>query len=113
YFGNPLETLLMRFTETMMAFPSLLLAMALVTILQPSIWVIILVIGLVYWTWIARVIFGQVVGLRRRDFVTAAYSVGARRWRVLGRHLLPQLVPTIIVWATLGIATNVMLEASL
>jgi peptide/nickel transport system permease protein len=96
-----------------MAFPTLLLAMALVTILQPSMWVIILVIGLVYWTWIARVIYGQVLGLRRRDFITAAQAIGAGRWRILGQHLLPQLTPTIIVWGTLGIATNVMLEASL
>jgi peptide/nickel transport system permease protein len=113
YFGNPLETVLMRFTETMMAFPTLLLAMALVAILQPSLWVIILVIGLVYWTWIARIIYGQVVALRRREFIVAAQAIGAGRWRVLGRHLLPQLTPTIIVWGTLGIATNVMLEASL
>jgi peptide/nickel transport system permease protein len=113
HFGNPLETVLMRFTETMMAFPTLLLAMALVTILQPSMWVIILVIGLVYWTWIARVIYGQVVTLRRREFIIAAQAIGVQRWRVLRRHLLPQLVPTIIVWGTLGIATNVMLEASL
>jgi peptide/nickel transport system permease protein len=113
YFGNPLETVLMRFTETMMAFPTLLLAMTLVTILQPSMWVIILVIGLVYWTWIARVVYGQVVALRHRDFIIAAQAIGARRWRVLNRHLLPQLAPTIIVWGTLGIATNVMLEASL
>ena len=113
YFGNPLETLLMRFTDIMMAFPTLLLAMTLVAILKPSMWIIILVIGVVYWTWIARVIYGQVVSLRQRDFVIASRAVGARRGYTLTRHILPQLLPTIIVWATLGIATNVMLEASL
>lgn len=113
FFGNPLETILMRLTEIMMAFPTLLLAMALVAILSPSMWVIITVIGLVYWTWIARVVYGQVVSLRTREFITAAYAVGVRRWRILLRHLLPQLASTIIVWGTLGIATNVMLEASL
>jgi peptide/nickel transport system permease protein len=113
YFGGWTETILMRFTEIMMAFPTLLLAMALVAILSPSMWVIIVVIGVVYWTWIARVVYGQVLSLRRREFITAAQAVGARRRRVLVRHLLPQLVPTIIVWGTLGIATNVMLEASL
>jgi peptide/nickel transport system permease protein len=113
YFGNPLETLLMRFTDIMMAFPTLLLAMTLVAILKPSMWIIILVIGVVYWTWIARVIYGQVVSLRQRDFVIASRAVGARRGYTLTRHILPQLIPTIIVWATLGIATNVMLEASL
>ena len=113
FFGNPLEMILMRFTEIMMAFPTLLLAMALVAILSPSMWVIITVIGLVYWTWVARVIYGQVVSLRTREFITAAYAVGVRRWAILFRHLLPQLTSTIIVWGTLGIATNVMLEASL
>jgi peptide/nickel transport system permease protein len=97
----------------MMAFPTLLLAMALVAILKPSMWIIILVIGSVYWTWIARVIYGQVLAVREREFITAARAVGATRRRTLFRHILPQLVPTIIVWGTLGIATNVMLEASL
>jgi peptide/nickel transport system permease protein len=113
FFGNPLETLLMRFTDVMMAFPTLLLAMTLVAILSPSMWIIIVVIGLVYWTWVARVIYGQVLTLRTREFVTAAWAIGVKRQRILVRHLLPQLVPTIIVWGTLGIATNVMLEASL
>jgi peptide/nickel transport system permease protein len=113
YFGNPLETLLMRFTDVMMAFPTLLLAMTLVAILKPSMWIIIVVIGLVYWTWIARVIYGQVVSLRYRDYVVASRAIGARRGYTLIRHILPQLIPTIIVWSTLGIATNVMLEASL
>lgn len=113
YFGPPFETLLMRFTDVMMAFPTLLLAMTLVAILSPSMWIIILVIGLVYWTWIARVVYGQVLSLRERDFVTAAWAIGVKRRRILARHLLPQLVPTIIVWGTLGVATNVMLEASL
>ena len=113
YFGGWLEIVLMRFTDMMMAFPTLLLAMTLVAILKPSIWIIILVIGAVYWTWIARVIYGQVLSLRERDFVTAARALGAGRVFALIRHILPQLFPTIIVWGTLGIATNVTLEASL
>jgi peptide/nickel transport system permease protein len=113
YFGGSLESILMRFTEVMMAFPTLLLAMALVAILKPSVWIIIVVIGLVYWTWLARVIYGQTVALREREFVTASQAVGASQWHTLFRHILPQLMPTIIVWGTLGIATNVMLEASL
>ena len=113
YFRGWLETLLMRFTDMMMAFPTLLLAMTLVAILKPSVWIIILVIGAVYWTWIARVIYGQVLALRDRDFVLAARALGGGRFFTLFRHILPQLIPTIIVWGTLGIATNVMLEASL
>jgi peptide/nickel transport system permease protein len=107
------ENILMRVTDIMMAFPTLLLAMALVAILKPSVAIIIGVIGLVYWTWIARVIYGQVLVLREREFVTAATALGTPRARILFHHILPHLVPTIIVWGTLGIATNVMLEASL
>ena len=113
FFRGSLETLLMRFTDVMMAFPTLLLAMTLVAILKPSIWIIIVVIGVVYWTWIARVVYGQVVALRDRDFVTATRALGAGRLFILFHHILPQLIPTLIVWGTLGIATNVMLEASL
>ncbi len=107
------ESVLMRFTDVMMAFPTLLLAMTLVAILKPSLWIIIVVIGAVYWTWIARVVYGQVTALRERDYITASRALGAGRPYTLLRHILPQLVPTIIVWGTLGIATNVMLEASL
>jgi len=113
YFGGWIETILMRFTDIMMAFPTLLLAMALVAILKPSVGIIIAVIGLVYWTWIARVIYGQVLSLSRREFVAAATSIGSPRLRILFHHIVPHLMPTIIVWATLGIATNVMLEASM
>lgn len=113
YFCGRIETLLMRFTDIMMAFPTLLLAMTLVAILKPSLWIIILVIGLVYWTWIARVVYGQVIALREREFVVASRALGANRRYAILHHILPQLIPTIIVWSTLGIATNVMLEASL
>jgi peptide/nickel transport system permease protein len=111
--GGIVESVLMRFTDVMMAFPTLLLAMTLVAILKPSMWIIIVVIGAVYWTWIARVIYGQVTTLRERDYITASRALGASRPYTLVRHILPQLIPTIIVWGTLGIATNVMLEASL
>jgi peptide/nickel transport system permease protein len=113
YLGGWVETVLMRFTEIMMAFPTLLLAMTLVAILKPSLWIIILVIGLVYWTWIAKVVYGQVIAMRERDFVTASRALGASQSYTILHHVLPQLIPTIIVWGTLGIATNVMLEASL
>jgi peptide/nickel transport system permease protein len=113
YLGGWVETLLMRFTDIMMAFPTLLLAMTLVAILKPSLWIIIVVIGLVYWTWIARVVYSQVLTLREREFVISSRALGASRRYIILHHILPQLIPVIIVWGTLGIATNVMLEASL
>jgi peptide/nickel transport system permease protein len=113
YLGGWVESLLMRITDIMMAFPTLLLAMTLVAILKPSLWIIIVVIGLVYWTWIARVVYSQVLVIREREFVIASRALGSGRLYVMLHHILPQLIPTIIVWGTLGIATNVMLEASL
>jgi peptide/nickel transport system permease protein len=113
YFRGWVGSVAMRITDMVMAFPSLLLAIALVAVLKPSLWVIVMVIGLVQWTWIGRVIYGDVLSLREREFVTAAVCSGVRHGRILFRHLLPHLIPTAIVWGTLGIATNVMLEASL
>src|SRR5262249_53286264 len=107
-----LSALLMRFTDVMLAFPTLLLATALVAVLSPSVTIIVVVIGVVYWTGLARVIHGQVLRLREQDFVTAAQCLGISSGRVLSRHILPHLTSTAIVWGTLGIATNVMLEAS-
>src|SRR4029453_7319677 len=101
--GSVVETILMRFTDMMMAFPMLLLAMTLVAILKPSLWIIIVVIGLVYWTWIARVVYSQVLTIREREFVIASRALGASRRYIFLHHILPQLIPVIIVWGTLGI----------
>src|SRR5215208_6787626 len=95
YLGGWVETVLMRFTDIMMAFPTLLLAMTLVAILKPSLWIIIVVIGLVYWTWIARVVYSQVLAMREREFVIASRALGGNRRFVILHHILPQLIPTI------------------
>lgn len=113
YQGGRTGQVLMRITDVVMSFPTLLLAVALVAVLRPSLWVIIFVIGAVYWTWIARVIYGEARRLREMDYVEAARSAGVASAGIIVRHILPHLVPTIIVWGSLGIATNVMLEASL
>jgi peptide/nickel transport system permease protein len=113
YSRGRVGSLLMRFTDVMLAFPTLLLATALVAVLSPSITIIITVIGVVYWTGLARVVHAQVLRLREQDFMTAAQCLGVPTGRILLRHILPHLIPTAIVWGTLGIATNVMLEASL
>ncbi|BAS26382.1 ABC transporter permease [Limnochorda pilosa] len=113
FFGGWVGNAIMRFTDLMMAFPALLLAIALAAILRPSLWIVALVIALVNWVQIARVVYGQVLSLNEREFVTAARAVGAPAGRILLRHLLPHLVPTLVVWGTLGIATTVLLEATL
>ncbi|MFO1061244.1 MAG: ABC transporter permease [Dongiaceae bacterium] len=104
---------LMRFTDLMMAFPALLLAIALAAIFAPSLWIVALVIALVNWVQIARVLYTQTVALAEREFVEATRALGAAWPRLLLVHLLPHLVPTILVYGTLGIATTVLLEATL
>jgi peptide/nickel transport system permease protein len=104
---------IMRFTDLMLAFPALILAIALAAILHPSLWIVILVIALVNWTWVCRVIYTQTIALTEREYIEAVRSLGAGPLRIILRHLIPHLVPTIIVWGTLGIATAVQLEATL
>jgi peptide/nickel transport system permease protein len=104
---------IMRATDLMMAFPPLLLAIALAAILKPGLWIVIMVIALVNWVQVARVIYTETTALAERDYIEAARALGATTPRIVFRHLLPHLVPTIIVYATLGIATTVLLEAML
>jgi peptide/nickel transport system permease protein len=104
---------IMRFTDLMMAIPALLLAIALAIILERSVWIVALVIALVNWVQVARVIYTETVGLEARDFVRAARALGAGPVRVLARHIMPHLLPTLLVYGTLGISTTVMLEAML
>jgi peptide/nickel transport system permease protein len=113
YFGGIVGSVLMRFTDLMMAFPALLLAICLAAILQPSLWIVALVIALVYWVQIARVVYTETRALSERDFIAAERSLGAGPVRILFRHILPHLVSTIIVWGTCGISTTVLLEATL
>jgi peptide/nickel transport system permease protein len=104
---------IMRFTDLMMAFPALLLGIALAAILRPSLLIVALVIALVNWVQIARVIYTETTALSERDFIEAARALGATTPRILFVHLLPHLVPTVLVYATLGISTAVLFEATL
>ncbi|MCB1885173.1 MAG: ABC transporter permease [Geminicoccaceae bacterium] len=111
--GGWTGTVIMRFTDLMMAFPALLLAIALAAIFSPSLWIVALVIALVNWVQVARVTYTETRGLKEREFVEAGRALGAGPLRILLTHVLPHLLPTVLVWATLGIATTVLLEATL
>ena len=113
YFQGWIGSALMRFTDLMMAFPALLLAICLAAIFQPSLWIVALVIALVNWVQTARVIYTETTALSQREFIAAERTLGAGTGRILFRHILPHLLPTIIVWGTLGISTTVLLEATL
>ncbi|MEO0854326.1 MAG: ABC transporter permease [Cyanobacteria bacterium J06648_11] len=108
-----LGELLMRLTDLMMSFPSLLLAIALAAILRPSLWIVALVIALVNWVQTSRVVYAQVSVLVEQEYIQAARSLGAAQHQLLLWHVLPHLIPTALVWGTLGISTTVLQEATL
>jgi peptide/nickel transport system permease protein len=113
YAGRMVDTILMRCTDVMMTFPLILLLIALAVILQPSVTTIIVVIGIGGWTGTARLIRGQVLSIKERDFIMAAHVLGASRMGILRRHILPHLLPQIITWYTLGIAPTILTESAL
>ena len=113
FLGGWVEMIIMRLTDVMMAFPTLLLAIALGAVLRPGIDILILIIALVYWVYLARIIHGRVLSLKSMEFVLAARVIGAGRWRILSRHILPHLISVAVVYATLGVASTVLMEAEL
>jgi len=113
FFGGAVDFLLMRLTDVMLAFPTLLLAMAIVTVLQPSLLSILLVIGLVSWTGVARVVRAETLSLAQRDFVLAARALGAPPRRLIALHVLPNVLPIIVLMAVLGTSGTLLLDAGL
>jgi peptide/nickel transport system permease protein len=113
FFGGTVDFILMRFTDVMLTLPGLLLAMALVSVLGPSLFSILLVIGIVSWTGIARVVRAEALSMSQRDFVTSARALGAPSRRLIMRHVLPNVAPTIIVMAALGTSGTLLLDAAL
>jgi ABC-type dipeptide/oligopeptide/nickel transport system permease subunit len=118
YFGGWTDALLTRFTEIVLSLPTILLAIALYVVLpgesyNQRLFKLLLAISLVTWTGIARAVRGQVLSLKEREYVEAARALGASHWRILTRHLLPNVLPTVIVLATLATAHNILLEAGL
>lgn len=113
YFGGFVDALLMRFTDAVLSFPILFLLITVVSIIGPSLLNIFAVIGLTSWPGIARLVRGEFLSLRERDFVEAARAAGARPRRIIFRHILPSAMAPVIVAATLGVAGAIIFEAAL
>ena len=113
YVGGVVESILMRVTDVVLSFPILLFCIALITVTGPSTRNVVLVIAFGYWTYLARIVRSLVLSLKEREFVTAAHTLGVGHVKILRRHILRHLVPTIIVYSTLGVATSILIEASL
>jgi peptide/nickel transport system permease protein len=114
WFRGVVDEVLMRFVDILMAFPGLLLNIAIVaTVAKPDLWVTILALCANGWVGYARVARGQVLALRERDFVTAAVALGASHRRVIGRHLLPNLLGPALVQISFGFGGVILVEATL
>jgi peptide/nickel transport system permease protein len=113
YLGGWPDTLIMRFVDLFLSFPALLLQIALATVLPPSLLTVIIVITVFGWVFPARIFRGQVLSLRQRPYVEAARALGVSELRIFFTHVLPQLWPTVIVFATLRIPAAILTEAGL
>jgi peptide/nickel transport system permease protein len=113
YLGGWVDQVIMRVTDAWLALPALVFAIFLATMVGPSMWNIVIILGAVFWTRYARVIRGEVLSLREREFVKLAEIAGASRTRVIFRHILPNVLNTAMVLASLTIGVVIIAEASL
>lgn len=113
YFGGKIDELIMRFADMILAFPSLLLAIAIVASTGPSLLNALLAISIPWWPWYTRLVRGQVISLKEMQFVESAKAVGASQLRIMFRHILPNCLPPIIVQGTLDMGYIILCLASL
>lgn len=113
YFGGIVDVIIMRLCDILLAFPGILLAIALVAVLGPSLNNVILALAIIGWVGYARLVRGQVLKVREMEFVTAAKAMGAKSPRVIALHVLPNVMNPVIVMATLGLAGAILAEAAL
>lgn len=113
YFGGTLDGVLVRFTEFFQTTPVFLLLVVILAIYPPSITTLSIAIGVVGWPMIARLVRAEFRALRHSDFVLAARALGAGHWRIIGREILPNALPPIIVTASLKVATAILMESGL
>ena len=113
YYGGLVDDLISRIIDTLLAFPGLLLAIAVVAVLGPSLAHVLMALAAIGWVGYARLVRGQVLRAREFEYVQAARALGAGTARILGRHVLPAAIPAVVVQATLGMAGAIIGEASL
>jgi peptide/nickel transport system permease protein len=113
YLGGWVDQVIMRVTDAWLALPALMFAIFLAAIVGPSMWNIVIILGLVYWTRYARVIRGEVLSLKEREFVRLAIVAGCSKWTIMYRHILPNVINSAIVIGTLMLGVVIITEASL
>jgi len=113
YYGRWVDTLIMRAVDIMLCFPTFFLILAVIAFLEPSIWNIMIIIGLTGWMGITRLVRADFISLKERDFVQAARAIGASDFRIIFSHLLPNAMASLLVAATFGIAGAILTESAL
>lgn len=113
YFGKWMDDLIMRVADIQLAFPFILFAIVIMSVLGTGIWKIILILGLTYWVGFARLIRGQVISLKEQEYIQAAKAIGGTQFRIIRKHILPNVMSSILVLGTMYIAEFILLEASL
>lgn len=113
FYGGMVDTLIMRFVDIMLCFPTFFLILAVVAILEPSIFNIMVIIGITGWMGIARLVRAEILSLKEREFIQAERVIGASNFRIIIRHLIPNAMGPVLVNATLGVAGAILLESGL
>jgi ABC-type dipeptide/oligopeptide/nickel transport system permease subunit len=113
FYGRWVDEAVMRLADVTLAFPSLLLLIALAAAFEPSLGTVLVTIGVVGWAGMARIVRGQVLVVRQLEYVQAARALGERDYRIITRHLLPNVIAPVVIAATLGVAGAIMAEAAL
>jgi len=113
YFGGRVDGLMMRLVDLLLSFPQLVLLLAIIALFEPSIFLIVMVLGLTNWMNTSRIVRGQFLSLREQEFVQATRALGFGDSRIILRHMLPNAMAPIIVVATLGIGNTILVEAAL
>jgi len=113
FFGGAVDAVLMRFVDMLISFPRLVLLIAIIALFEPSISLVIIVLGLTLWPSTARIVRSEVLSLREREFVLAAHALGLSAPRIIFRHIVPNVMGPVIVAATLGIGNIILIEAGL
>ena len=113
YYSGLVDATLMRLVDVMLCFPAFFLILAIITFLEPSIWYIMMVIGLTGWMGVARLVRAETLSIREMDYVLAARCIGCSNARIIFRHILPNAISPVLVSATLGIAGAILTESAL
>ncbi|MFP4497282.1 MAG: ABC transporter permease [Vulcanimicrobiota bacterium] len=113
YSGGMIDNIIMRIVDVMLSLPLLFFILVVQLLLSPSIWNVIIVIGITSWAGTCRLVRGQVLSVREMTYIDSARSIGASDWRIITHHVLPNVMGPVIVNATLGIAGTILLESVL